>query len=112
MMNHQNISSVTKGLEIKEMSLYMMKLYLGFHEVSNSNMYPQIRFEEWTPRINKKNMYVESTMVVGNKWQVIRVVTTMTANKDAIKSLMIDDSRIGEFEDMFDTVTVSFSSVV
>ena len=88
--------------EVAAASVAFMKLYLCLEKESAG--IPSLQLD-WQQRVSKKNMVVFSSMVAGSHWQAIRAVTTVRADKAAILALLLDDARIGEFDDMFDFLT-------
>ena len=91
-----------EGREVAAASVACMRLYLGLEKESAGTPALQL---DWQQRVTKKNMVVYSSMVAGSHWQAIRAVTTIRADKAAILALLLDDARIGEFDDMFDFLT-------
>ena len=97
-----NAPFVRDGVEIAAMSVRLMQLYLGM--AADARGMPSLQLD-WQQKIHRRNMTVSSTMVAGSHWQAIRAVTTMAANNMSILGLILDDSRMGEFDDMFDFIT-------
>jgi hypothetical protein len=64
---------------------------------------------DWQPKGSKKGVSVESSMVSGSNWQAIKAVTGMRADKNSIVKLIMNDNRMGEFDDMFDFARVRTS---
>jgi len=87
-------------------SLHLMRVYLGLE---------QQRVDEaplgldWQQKKKEKTTTVYGTAVAGNTWNAVRAVGVVRADKEDILKLLIDDKRIGEFDDMFDSCTVRSS---
>mmetsp|Transcript_30641 Transcript_30641/g.39305 ORF Transcript_30641/g.39305 Transcript_30641/m.39305 type:complete len:315 (+) Transcript_30641:111-1055(+) len=58
------------------------------------------------------NITVETIVVEGTKWNCYRVSGMIEATPMQVASLVIDDNRIGEYDEMFDRIEVSDSMVV
>ena len=56
----------------------------------------------WELKVQKDGIEVSTTMVKGSTWQAIKGITYALADKHVIRNLLIDDKRMGEFDDMFD----------
>jgi hypothetical protein len=83
------------GQQLAEQSTLLMQKYLG--------MLPFAELElDWQTRVTKPNLTVDTSKVAGSTWQAIKGKTVMLAKKEAILQLLINDDRIGEFDDMFD----------
>lgn len=80
---------------LADQAVVLMQKYLS--------MLPSGELElDWQLKVNKQNISVEASKVVGSTWQAIRGRTHMQAPKEKILKLVLDDDRIGEFDDMFD----------
>ena len=62
---------------------------------------------EWVEKMNKKGVVVHSSAVVGSTWLAIKALTTVDADANTTLKFLLDDSRIGSFDDMFDTFEVN-----
>ena len=58
---------------------------------------------EWTERARREKTAVFACMLPGNVWQAYLTVTSFQASRDAILELLLDDSRICEFDELFDS---------
>jgi hypothetical protein len=96
---------IQRGKELARASFTKMKIYLGLLKQPANE--PPLGLD-WQVKINKKNMTVESTMVNESAWQAVRAVTFVKSNKEAVLKLVTDDSRMAQFDDMFDFAKVTF----
>ena len=85
-------------------SLRRMKSYCGLADDLDDDLELNIK---WLPSMSKEGVSVESSTVVGSFWQAIRATTEIEGEKMAILSLLMNDSRISEYDDVFD-----FSQVI
>ena len=60
----------------------------------------------WQQRASGKKIVVESSMVEGSIWQAIKATTYIVAPRDDIVRLLVDDDRLGEFDEMVDRIQV------
>ena len=85
-------------------SLQRMKSYSGFADDSDDELKVNMK---WLTSISREGVSVESSAVIGSFWQAIRATTEIRGEKMAILNLLMDDSRIREYDDVFD-----FSQVI
>ena len=90
---------VSMGKDVEAESILKMKIYTGLEPDSSDESSVQLN---WQPCSSRENVNVEASAVAGSFWQAVRAVTEIKGNKRDILKLIIDDSRIGEFDDMFD----------
>lgn len=64
-------------------------------------------FLEWNLRMSKNNISIYSAQVPNSTWNALKANIVMNTDIDTLKKLLLDDSRIGEYDDMFDTCEVS-----
>ena len=106
---HTDDFYMTEGLVLAEQSICLMKDYLGLlssaPRLSSTNEGSSISSPlDWQIRVQKDQMTVSSATVPGSQWHAICAKKTIAANKDVIFSLLLDDNRITEFDDMVDVV--------
>ena len=97
-----------KTQALAEEALHLMKVYLGLEELKPDE--PALALD-WKEKKKERTTTVYGTTVAGSTWNAVRAVGQVRANKADILKLLIDDKRIGEFDDMFDSVTVRCSLV-
>ena len=97
-----------KTQALSEEALHLMKVYLGLEELKADE--PALALD-WKEKKKERSTTVYGTTVAGSTWNAVRAVGQVRANKADILKLLIDDKRIGEFDDMFDSVTVRCSLV-
>lgn len=85
---------------------HLMKVYLGLEAQGDGETPLGL---DWKEKKREKTVTVWGTAVAGNTWNAVRAVGCVRASKEDILGLIMDDKRIGEFDDMFDNCTVSFS---
>jgi hypothetical protein len=110
------IPFVLEGNQICEIGIKLLKVYLGLEgkydlsfvkKRSGSMEECEIPSDiDWKPKGNKNGVSVERSMISGSNWQAVRAVTGMRADKHSIVKLIMNDNRIGEFDDMFDFATL------
>jgi hypothetical protein len=110
------IPFVLEGKQICEIGIRLLKVYLGLegqYDLSLVKKRSGSKEEcetplniDWQSKGNKKGVSVESSMVSGSNWQAVRAVTGMRADKHSIVKLIMNDNRMGEFDDMFDFATL------
>ena len=94
---------IPKTQALADEALHLMKVYLGLEELRAGE--PALGLE-WKEKKKEKTTTVFGTPVLGSTWNAVRAVGQVRADKADILKLLIDDSRIGEFDDMFDSCTV------
>lgn len=62
---------------------------------------------DWQLKLNKPNIHIYSSMVEGNSWCAIKAVTVMRTTPMALVKVLLDYSRMGEYDNMFKTSSVS-----
>jgi hypothetical protein len=107
---------VKEGKLICETGIRLLKVYLGLEGQYDLSFIKKYSGGEevceiplniaWQPKGNRKGVSVESSMVSGSNWQAVRAVTGMRADKHSIVKLIMNDNRMGEFDDMFDFARV------
>jgi hypothetical protein len=93
--------SVGKDLEVK--SIQRMKEYLGIAERSIGKCELGL---DWKPYASRENVDVQASAVIGSFWQAIQGSGNIKEDKMKILALLIDDGRIGEYDDMFHFATL------
>jgi len=118
---------VAESAAVAAAAVALMKVYLGL-EAEPPGTEP-LRLD-WQQRAADKGIVAYTTMVAGrwgsvyslqpsscgthnntpffpfcSSWQAIRAMTVVGAGKDIVMKLLLDDGRIGEFDDMFDHIT-------
>jgi hypothetical protein len=88
---------VSKGLSVASEALTLFRLYLGIDSDDGGKL-----GLDWQYKDTKKGVTVSTSMVAGSTWQAIKAHTYIRTNKEKLRSLLTDDSRINEFDDMFD----------
>jgi hypothetical protein len=83
-----------------------MRVYLGLEQQRADEAPLGL---DWQQKKKEKTTTVYGTAVAGNTWNAVRAVGVVRADKEDILKLLIDDKRIGEFDDMFDSCTVRSS---
>jgi len=84
-------------------ALRKFRLYLGL-DPSRAAHVSEMGVD-WQLKVAKPSINVFTTMIAGNSWQAIKAVTVMRADKMSIVKLLTNDSRLGEYDDMFDFAT-------
>ena len=109
-------SFAKEGFLLAEESKLLFRAYLGVESPSTSASFmpaptpaslpslANLGAMDWTwvQKASKKSVIVFSTMTPGSNWQAVKAVTSMQAKKRDILNLLLDDNRIGEFDDMFE----------
>ena len=96
--------NVRMGKLVESESIHRMKVYAGLEKETDDE--PLVGLN-WQPCSSRENVSVDASAVIGSFWQAVRAVTEVKADKFDVLKLVIDDSRIGEFDDMFDFSQVS-----
>jgi hypothetical protein len=66
----------------------------------------QIITFEWVNKYSKKGVEVFTSVVPGSAWQALKATCIMKANKYDIVDFLMDDDRLGEYDDMYDFSTM------
>jgi hypothetical protein len=90
-------------------SLRKIKLYLGMDQTRMEIM--EEMGIDWQLKVTKPVINIFSTMIVNSSWQAIKAITIMRADKKDLLNLLTDDSRMREYDDMFDYSTVANSDI-
>ena len=61
---------------------------------------------DWVNKYNKKGVDVYTSVVAGSAWQALQATCMMKAYKYDILDILMDDNRIGEYDDMYDFSTM------
>lgn len=77
-----------------------MKHFLGL-QCSDNFQTPSDQLQ-WLFSSLKDKIKVEESTVLGSIWQAVKASTVVKANKMDILALIMDNSRIHEYDDMFD----------
>jgi hypothetical protein len=88
------------GTEVEVVSIEKMKVFLGLQCFDNFET-PSDQLQ-WQLSSLKDKIKVEESMVLGSVWQAVKASTVIKANKMDILTLIMDNSRIHEYDDMFD----------
>ena len=88
------------GTEVETVSIERMKTFLGL-KCSDCAQEPTEQLQ-WQLSSVKDKIQVEESIVLGSIWQAVRAFTVVKADKMDILKLIMDDSRIYEYDDMFD----------
>lgn len=88
------------GTDIEVASIERMKFFLGL--MGNDSAETPVEHLQWQLSSTKDKIQVEESMVPGSIWQAVRAYTAVKADKMDILKLIMDDSRIHEYDDMFD----------
>lgn len=82
---------------------HLLKVYLGLEQQGDDEVPLGL---DWKEKKREKTVVVSGTSVTGNTWNAVRAVGCVRASKEEILKLLLNDQRIGEFDDMFDNCTV------
>ena len=88
---------ISKGLFVASEAFSLYRLYLGIDSDDNGKL-----TLDWQFKDKKKGVSVCASMVNGSTWQAIKACTYIKTKKEKLLQLLTDDSRISEFDDMFD----------
>lgn len=61
---------------------------------------------DWKEKVNKQGVLVVASVVDGSDWLAIKATVTISADMDAVRTLLLDDSKVGLYDDMFDNAEV------
>jgi hypothetical protein len=86
------------GQEVAKDSIKYVQLYNGRVQ-TGSNDSLNLKFESFSTR---DNVIVETSAVTDSIWQAIKAVTNIKIEKMEILKLVNSDTRMGEYDDMFD----------
>lgn len=89
---------------VAEESRSYLEIYLG----RKKDPAGVLKFD-WQSRAKKSGIEVFGSAVPGSAWNAIRATATMRAHRKNILALLIDDSKIGYYDDMFDSCEVKMS---
>ena len=57
---------------------------------------------EWTLRMTKNGILIYSSPVPNSTWLALKATVTVRAEMSALVNLLVNDKRLGEYDDMFD----------
>jgi hypothetical protein len=77
-------------------------LYLGNTEAKDFST-------DWTLRMTKNGILIYSSPIPNSTWLALKATITVRAEMSALVSLLVNDKRIGEYDDMFDHCDVRFN---
>lgn len=63
---------------------------------------------EWIERVNSKGIIVHSTAVPGSNSLAIKANTILKCNIKVALALLLDDSKVGEYDELFDKCEVRY----
>lgn len=87
------------GGEVEAASVKRMKLFIGLEKDCEGQKPLGLM---WQPSSLKDKIKVEESLVDGSIWQAVKAVTQINADKLDILDLLLDEGRVGEYDDMFD----------
>ena len=93
---------VEDGKEIGRKATLIMKVFLGLEEDTEDSY-----CLKWGKETLRDGIAGRSSPVVGNTWNAVIAKTRVAASQSALFDLLFNDSRITEYDDMFDTYKVS-----
>ena len=65
---------------------------------------------EWRDKLHKQGIQVSASSVYGSEWQAVRATVSIQTDAKSIVKLLLDDSKIGLYDDLFDKCDVLFNS--
>ena len=83
------------GQQLADHARELIEKYLGIRSANDLGL-------DWIRKVSKGAVTVDTSLVTGSTWQAIRGKMSIQANPEKIRDLLINDDRIGEFDDMFD----------
>eukprot|EP00596_Hydrurales_sp_CCMP1899_P005757 CAMPEP_0119038012 /NCGR_PEP_ID=MMETSP1177-20130426/6657_1 /TAXON_ID=2985 /ORGANISM="Ochromonas sp, Strain CCMP1899" /LENGTH=218 /DNA_ID=CAMNT_0007000013 /DNA_START=134 /DNA_END=787 /DNA_ORIENTATION=- len=86
------------GQNVAKESIKYIQLYNGRVQTGSIDSL-NLNFESF---ITRDNVIVETSAVTDSVWQVIKAVTNIKSDKMEIFKLVNSDTRMGEYDDMFD----------
>lgn len=89
------------GAQLAGEAQRLMKIYTGLDPVAMKRI-----GLEWQEKGRRNNTTVYSSMLPGNCWQAVKSVTSFQASKEEILELLLNDNRICEFDEIFDTFSL------
>lgn len=87
------------GIDAEAASIKRMKLFVGLEE-NDRDIMPV--GPHWQPFSSKDNIEVKDAVIEGSIWQAVKATTRVKADRMKILDLILDDSRIHEYDEMFD----------
>ena len=95
---------LNEAMELCDSGFRLLSIYMGSkNEYTLSTLEGSVAFDvDWQSKGSRHGVCVESSMVAGSTWQAVRAVSRMTSDKQSILQLLIDDSRMHQFDNMFD----------
>jgi hypothetical protein len=67
---------------------------------------------EWVLRLTKSGISIYSSPVANSTWQALRATLTIESDVKTLLSLLTNDNRIDEYDDMFDSYEVLYETEV
>jgi hypothetical protein len=61
---------------------------------------------DWAVKMNKHNIAVSQTQIDNSIWTALKAELVMNADIDVLRRLLVEDSRMGEYDDMLDKIEV------
>ena len=63
---------------------------------------------DWTLKLNKNDISISATPIMNSTWNALKADLVVNADINVLRKLLIDDSRVGEYDDMFNSCEVSY----
>lgn len=95
-------SEDAKGLSLALEASRLYRVYLAGANDAGQQL-------EWVEKVNRKGVVVHSAVVGGSTWMAIRATTTINCDAATVLHFLLDDSKVGSYDDMFDSCDVSSS---
>ena len=92
---------VKDGKDTSNKAIRIMKVFLGIEEETDENY-----GLKWGKETIRDGIEGRSSHVVGNTWNAVIAKTRVAASQTALLDLLFNDSRIMEYDDMFDSYKV------
>lgn len=104
----EDSENIRTGEDVEAESVDVMRIYVGLETDCDDDSCVQLH---WQPAVSSRdNVSVAACVVAGSSWRAVRGVADIKGSKMDILALVMNDSRIGEYDDMFDFSEVIFCS--
>lgn len=87
-------------MDLTETALKRLMIYIGKKESPDFPL-------DWTQKLVKNGICISSTVIVNSTWNALKADLMVNADIDILRKLLVDDSRVGEYDDMFDSCEVT-----
>ena len=99
---------VKQKLTLRELALFTRDEGIEVLEAYLSGKCVRGRRLDWKEKLHKQGIRVCASPVSGSDWQAVKATVSIPTDAQSIVRLLLDDAKIGLYDDLFDTCDVRF----